>query len=202
MFWQEFYADWGAYLHWNEELTLMPWGGTLWTTPNKPWYVIFTYGLFYSGILSGGFVFFKWAQRQKPGWGYWFTMFWTVMLPFYLWNWATADMFAFYTYHFHYLYVIGPGLDTSRGSLPLLYPAFPFCTFGPFVVWSLDNRDAKGRTWFERWFGAGVQPKDTFKQIWQLIAWSLGMNIMYSISLTIPLVVFRNLFLPASLVIP
>jgi hypothetical protein len=113
MFWQEWYADWGAYLHWNKELTLMPWGSTLWTTPNKPWYVIFTYGLFYSGILSGGFEVFKWTRKQKPDWGYWSTMFWAVMLPFYLWNRATADMFAFYTHHFYYLDVIGPGLDSS-----------------------------------------------------------------------------------------
>jgi hypothetical protein len=202
MFWQEWYADWGAYLHWNKELTLMPWGSTLWTTPNKPWYVIVTYGLFYSSILSGGYEGFKWTRKQKPDWGYWSTMFWTVMLPFYLWNWATADMFAFYTYHFHYLYVIGPGLDTSRGSLPLLYPAFPFCTFGPFVVWTLDNRDARGRTWFERWFGAGGTAKTTHGQIRQLIAWCIGLNIMYSISLTIPLVAIRVLFLPTSTVVP
>jgi hypothetical protein len=176
----------------------MPWGSTLWTTPNKPWYVIFTCGLSYSGSLFGGFEVFKWTRKQKPDLGYWSTMFWTAMLPFYLWNWATADIFAFYTYHFHYLYVIGPGLDTSRGSLPLLYSAFPFCTFGPLVVWALDNRDDRGRTWF----GAEGTAKTAYGQIRQLIAWCIGLNIMYSISLTIPLVTIRVFFLPTSTVVP
>jgi hypothetical protein len=36
MFWQEFYADWGAYLHWNSDLRLLPGRKTLWTTANKP----------------------------------------------------------------------------------------------------------------------------------------------------------------------
>jgi hypothetical protein len=203
MFWQEFYADWGAYLHWNPDLALMPWGSTLWTTPNKPWYVIFTYGLFYLGILSGNYTLFKSTQKRKPEWSYWYTMFVTVMVPFFFYNMLSADVLGFWTYHFHYLYIIGPGLDTAtHGSMPLFYPGFPFCTFGPFCIWSLDNRDDKGRTWFERWFGAEANPKDLNGQLQQLLAWTLGLNIMYAISLTIPLVVIRIYFLPESTVVP
>jgi hypothetical protein len=123
------------------------------------------------------------------------------MIPFYLWNFLSADLFAFYTNHFHYLYVVLIGYDTNRGEVPLLYPAFPFCTFGPFVVASLDLRDSKGRTWFERWFGAEALPKTTSGQLYQLLAWLIGMNIMYSMSHTLPLVFIRILFLPSSTVV-
>jgi hypothetical protein len=128
MFWQEFYADWGAYLHWNSDLRLLPSGKTLWTTANKPFYVIFTYGLFYLLILPGNYSLFKWTQKRKPEWGYWNTMFFTVLVPFFFYNMLSADVLGFWTYHFHFLYVISSGLDTSRGLMPLLYPGLPFCT--------------------------------------------------------------------------
>jgi len=202
MFWQEFYADWGAYLYYNDAFWQMPWGSTLWTTPNKPWYTVTAYGWFYSAVLPGTVTFFKWVRTKKPEWSYNFTMITTVLIPFYLWNLLSADLTALYTFYFHYLKIIGPGLTTSRGTVPLMYPAFPFCTFGPFVVWSLDNRDSQGRTWFERWFGSAARPLDTAGQIKQVVAWCLGMNIMYLCCLTVPLVTIRSLFLPSSTVIP
>jgi hypothetical protein len=114
----------------------------------------------------------------------------------------SADVLGFWTYHFHYLYAIDPGLNTSRGSMPLLYPGFPFCTFGPFYVWSLDNRDAKGRTWWVRWFVADAEPNIFFGQLKQLLAWTIRLNITYSISLTIPLVVICIFFLPEIIAVP
>ena len=36
IFWQEFYADWGAYLLWSPDFHMLPWGSTTWTTPDKP----------------------------------------------------------------------------------------------------------------------------------------------------------------------
>ena len=50
MFWQEFYADWGAYLYYSPDLRLLPWGPTPFTTPNKPWYVVAGYGWFWAGF--------------------------------------------------------------------------------------------------------------------------------------------------------
>jgi len=202
MFWQEFYADWGAYLYHNDAFWQMPWGPSLWTTPNKPWYTVTAYGWFYSIVLPGTVTFFKWVRQKKPHWSYTFTMIITVLIPFYFWNMLSGDLAAYYNHSFCYLHVIGLRLHTKMGDLPLSYPAFPYCTFGPAVVWSLDNRDAKGRTWFERFFGSASQPMETRGQIKQVLAWCLGMNIMYLICLTIPLVTFRSLFLPTSLVIP
>lgn len=44
IFWQEFYAGWGGYLLWSDAFPLMPWGSTLWTTPNKPWHTPSAFG--------------------------------------------------------------------------------------------------------------------------------------------------------------
>jgi hypothetical protein len=65
MFWQEFYADWGVYLHWNSDLRLLPSGKKLGTTANKPFYVIFTHGLFYLLLLSGNYNLFRWTQNKN-----------------------------------------------------------------------------------------------------------------------------------------
>ncbi len=40
MWWHEFYADWGAYLYYNPDLALLPWGQTPFATPNKPVHVL------------------------------------------------------------------------------------------------------------------------------------------------------------------
>jgi hypothetical protein len=68
--------------------------------------------------------------------------------------------------------------------------------FAVAVVASLDRRDAEGRTWFERVLG--VRPViTTFGQrAYQIVAWIVGMNVLYAVFLTLPLVIARILFLP------
>lgn len=68
--------------------------------------------------------------------------------------------------------------------------------FASAVVASLDLRSADGRTWFER--ALGVKPVITTwtQRLHQVVAWIVGMNVMYAVFLTIPLVVARILFLP------
>ena len=120
MFWEEFYADWGAYLLWNTEFAMMPWGRIPYTTPSKPWYVLPCYGRFYTVILPGSMKIFKSLRKNEPEWRYWPAMFFVVMFPFYMWNFTSADTAAFYTYYFHYLYVIA--LDwTLHEALGRLY---------------------------------------------------------------------------------
>lgn len=86
MFWQEFYADWGAYLFYNPDLHLLPWHHTALTTPNKPWYVLAGYGWFYAGSLPGLLVLFRGIRRRWPTWPYAPTLLLTTVVPFYLWE--------------------------------------------------------------------------------------------------------------------
>nr|MDT0524753.1 hypothetical protein [Streptomyces sp. DSM 41633] len=46
IFWQEFYADWGAYLLWSSDYHMLWWGSTTWTTPDKPTMNIWSYPVF------------------------------------------------------------------------------------------------------------------------------------------------------------
>jgi hypothetical protein len=202
MFWQEFYADWGCYLYYNPELTLLPWGPTPLTTPNKPLYVVAGYGWFWAGFFPGMLGAFAWARRQWAEVHYLLVLFVTILIPFYFWNLFTADAVSFMTNWYQYLYTIGPAVHTSKGSLPFIYPAFPFVFFAPAVVASLDQRDSKGRTWFERMLRVPADVQTVGQRVRQVVSWIVGMNMLYSICLTIPLIVIRLLFLPDNPYVP
>jgi hypothetical protein len=68
--------------------------------------------------------------------------------------------------------------------------------FAVAVAASLDRRDATGRTWFER--ALGVRPVITSwgQRAHQIVAWIVGMNVLYAVFLTLPLVIARILFFP------
>jgi hypothetical protein len=196
MWWQEFYADWGAYLYYNPDLALLPWGQTSFTTPNKPLYVVAGYGWFYAGGFALILSFFRWFRGRYPSAPYLLVLIFTALIPFFLWNLITADGVSFLTNWYQYLHPVGPAVETSKGGLPLFYPAFPFVLFAPLVVFTLDRRSDDGRTWFERLLGVKPTATGWVQRAHQIVAWIFGMNLMYSVCLTIPLVLIRILFLP------
>jgi hypothetical protein len=202
MWWHEFYADWGAYLYYNPDLALLPWGPTALTTPNKPVYVLAGYGWFYAGAFAFILGLFGRFRGRFPGVPYLVALALTALVPFFLWNLVTADGVSFLTNWYQYLHPVGPAIETSTGGLPLLYPAFPFVLFAPLVVFRLDRRSDDDRTWFERVLG--VQPVITGwgQRLHKIVAWIVGMNIMYAACLTIPLVLTRFLVLPDNSWVP
>lgn len=202
MWWQEFYADWGAYLYYNPDLALLPWGQTPFTTPNKPVYVLAGYGWFYAGGFALILALFRWFRRRYPSVPYLAALACTALIPFFLWNLITADGVSFLTNWYQYLHPVGPAIETYKGGLPLFYPALPFIFFAPAVVASLDRRSDDGRTWFER--AMAVQPviNTVGQRVHQIVAWIIGMNVMYAVCLTVPLLLIRILFLPANPWVP
>lgn len=202
MWWQEFYADWGAYLYYNPDLMQLPWGDSPLTTPNKPLYVLAGYGWFYAGGFTLILTLFVAVRKRVPAVPRLVALGVTTLVPFYLWNLVTADAVSFATNWYQYLHPIGPAIHTSKGGLPLLYPAFPFVFFAPAVVFSLYERDQLGRTWFESLFGVRPGVSGWAQRLHQVVAWCLGMNILYAICLTIPLLVVRILFLPDNSWVP
>jgi hypothetical protein len=202
MFWQEFFADWGAYLYYNPQLHLLPWHHTSLTTPNKPVYVIAGYGWFYAGAFPAILALFAWARRRWTRAPYVLILALTALLPFYLWNLLTADLASYLTNWYQYLHHIGPAIHTRKGDLPLLYPAFPFVLFAPLVVLSLDRRSSDGRTWFERLVRVPVSIVGAKQHLHQVAAWILGFNLMYAICLPIPLILIRALFLGDNSYVP
>ena len=196
MWWQEFYADWGAYLYYNPDLTLLPWGQTPFTTPNKPVYVLAGYGWFYAGAFALILTLFRRFRQRYPAVPYLAALAITALIPFFLWNLVTADGVSFITNWYQYLHPVGPAIETHKGALPLFYPAFPFVFFAPAVVASLDLRSKDGRTWFERALAVKPTIATAGQRVHQLVAWIIGMNVMYAACLTIPLLLIRILFLP------
>lgn len=201
MFWQEFYADWGAYLYYNPDLHLLPWHHSAYTTPNKPWYVLAGYGWFYAGALPGLLFAFRKVRAARPAWPYLGTLLVLTVPAFWAWNLITADGVSFLTNWYQYTSTVGPAIHTSKGSLPLIYPAFPFVLFAPMVVASLDRRDDRGQTWFERWLRVPVTDNGVWALAHRLGAWAVGMNLMYAAALTVPLVVIRIAFLHDSAIV-
>jgi hypothetical protein len=123
MWWQEFYADWGAYLYYNPDLTLLPWGKSPYTTPNKPVYVLAGYGWFYAGGFAAVLTLFQWFRRRYSSVNYIVALVITVFVPFILWNFVTADGVSYVTNWFQYLESIGPTIHTDKGGLQLIYRA-------------------------------------------------------------------------------
>src|SRR5277367_2398923 len=92
MWWQEFYADWGAYLYYNPDLALLPWGPSAYTTPNKPVYVLAGYGWFYAGGFAAVLTLLLWLRRHYSPVDYVIALMISVFIPFILWNFFTAEV--------------------------------------------------------------------------------------------------------------
>jgi hypothetical protein len=119
-----------------------------------------------------------------------------VFVPFILWNFVTADGVSYVTNWFQYLESIGPTIHTDKGGLQLIYQGVPLSIFAVAVVASLDRRDADGRTWFERVLGVRPVITTIGQRAYQIVAWIVGMNVLYAVFLTLPLVIARILFSP------
>ncbi|OBI21193.1 hypothetical protein A5713_12780 [Mycobacterium sp. E2497] len=202
MWWQEFYADWGAYLYYNPSLIQLPWGPTALTTPIKPLYVLAGYGWFYAGAFGLIHAVFMRFRSRYPHVPVSAAILLTAVIPFFAWNLITADGISFLTNWYQYLHPLGPSIQTSKGGLPLMYPAFPFVMFAPAVVWSLYRRDDFGRTWFEGLLGVPAMVRSWRQRLHQVLAWCLAMNVLYALTLTVPLVTVRILFLPDNQWVP
>jgi hypothetical protein len=70
------------------------------------------------------------------------------------------------------------------------------------VVASLDRRDAEGRTWFERVLAVRPVISSWAQRAHQILAWIIGMNVLYAAFLTLPLVIARIMFFPDNAWIP
>jgi hypothetical protein len=120
----------------------------------------------------------------------------TVFIPFMLWNFVTGDGVSYVTNWFQYLESIGPTIHTDKGGLQLIYQGVPLSLFAVAAVASLDLRNASGRTWFERVLGVPAVVTGWRQRAHQIVAWIVGMSVLYAVFLTLPLVIARILFFP------
>lgn len=200
MFWQEFYGDWGAYLLYNGDFTLIPWGSTTWTAPNKPWAVMPAYGWYYTAVFPAMLAMIA-TLRRKTGWGRLSSLL-TVTFPvFYLWN-LLVEGIAVSLGWWSYTTVYGAAILTERGNYPLVYPLLLFVFYGIVATWVLDLRDDRGRHRHELLMRVHKFRPGWRRELGRAGSWIIMMNAVYATTLIVPLLLIRGLFLSDSAIVP
>ncbi|MBU1052739.1 MAG: spirocyclase AveC family protein [Proteobacteria bacterium] len=201
MFWQEWYADWGAYLLFNPAFSLMPWGSTLWTAPNKPWAIILSYGPFFATIYLLMLALINKFHKKYPNLGKNRWILVVVIPSFYLFD-LLVEGFAASQGWWSYTDYIGPAIATDRGNFPVVYPIALFVLYGVITTWILGMRGPDERVRFESWFGVDHIQAGFGRELARLGVWILVMNGLFLLFSTGPFVAVRALFGHASTLVP
>ncbi|MBU1056594.1 MAG: spirocyclase AveC family protein [Proteobacteria bacterium] len=191
MFWQEPYADWGCYLLFNPKLTLMPWGSTLWTSPNKPLNLIWQYGAFFAGIYSVMLWLVRKLHARYPQLSNLGAVLVIGIPIFYLFDLLVEGLCVKNGIHSYIKPLIGPVFVMAKGNFPLVYPVVPFVFYAVITLWVLRLRAANGHVRFESWFGAQRFAAGWQRELARVIIWILVMNGLYLLLFTGPAVAIR-----------
>ena len=191
IFWQEFYADWGAFLVWNEGFHMMPWGKTLWSIEHKPWFNIAAYPVFmWAAFTSIALLIknFDTASNAKKL----FIICATIAGPtLYFFNVVTEYLAVAQAGLWTYTNTIGPALRTDAGTMPLLYPGIPFALFAVILAFLLHYQNDKGQAQIEKIL-CKRHLDDT--PVAQVLFWIAIWNSCYWLALCTPLIIIRQYF--------
>lgn len=201
MFWQEWYADWGGYLLFNPQFTLMPWFSNAWVQPNRPWAVIPSYGPFFTAIFLLMLRLRKELLKRRPELSRMASVLIVGIPAFYLWDLFNEGYGTILGWQSYTQYV-GPAVVTPKGNFPLLYPILLFVCYGVVTLGVLSFRDSAGRAQFESWFGVEKISAPLPRELARVGAWIIVMNGLFLLFLTGPLVILRLLFGGPSLLVP
>lgn len=201
MWWQEWYADWGAYIMQNPHFALMPWGSTTWTTPYKPWGVIPGYGIYFGAAYWLLVEMIERLRKAKPDLGPWAATTLVVAPMFYLWDLGIetgVTSMGWLTYTFSF----GPAITNAHGSFPLVWPITLFAASSVLMVRLFIAKGADGLWPHERILGIGGMAQGFKRELARFCAWAVTMNLMFWFFLTFPLILVRIYFGPASTLVP
>jgi hypothetical protein len=202
IFWQEFYADWGAYLLWSPSFHMVPWKSTLWTTPDKPWFVIFSYPVFMWSAFAAMLWLTRAATRRFPSAPPLLVCLLTAGPALFAINLAFEAVSVAYAGQWSYVDVIGPALSTAKGQQPVLYPGIPFGLFGGVTCYLILQQDSAGRPRFERLLRPDRVPAGWKREALRALSWLLVWNASYWLLLCTPVIAIRELFGQASALVP
>ena len=228
MWWQEWFGDWAAYIIYNPHFRLMPWGSTLWTSPNKPWAVIPAYGWYYTLSFLALFWLCDRLRKSRRGMRGWVAAV-LVGVPL----WYAVDLLieggASYLGWWSYDFFVGPALQSEDGNFPLIYPIVFFaawCTLMGALVYLKDenglvpldrllrlDRIRPGTTPVSEHsldadggLALKVAPTRSVSMAqWQWLraaAWIVAFNASYWVVFIFPIIIIRELVGPASTLIP
>ncbi|MBA3034857.1 MAG: hypothetical protein FP814_00015 [Desulfobacterium sp.] len=201
MWWQEWYADWGAYLLFNYNFVQIPWGPTAWTAPSKPWAVIPSYGWYFGIVFALLVMLAERVKKARPSWSSLRATAVVVIPIFYLWDLAVEGSSAALGW-FSYTNILGPALMTARGNFPLVWPILYFVFFAVMVVWLFVQKDVAGIWLHERLFGVHRMASGAKREFARFLVWSLTMNIMFWFVYNLPTCLLRVAFGGPSTLVP
>lgn len=189
-FWQEFYADWGAYLVYSPKFDQIPWDSP-YTTPNKPWYTWAAYGNYYLPI----FALMVWAigrlRKAMPSLALLPAAFLVSTPLFYLFNFGIEGV-AVANGWWTYLKSPGPNVKMVGGlNYPLVFPVLPFVVWGALNAAILCLKTEQGVARIEAFEWLQSMPAGPMKEVCRFIVWSVAMNLSYWFLFTLPLILMR-----------
>jgi hypothetical protein len=202
IFWQEFYADWGAYLLWSPDYHMLPWGSTTWTTPDKPAMNIVSYPVFMTAAFLSMLALQNWARARWPRVHPLVLSLVTagpVLVGFNLvMEYVSVETFGLWTY----VDTVGPVLHSDAGTMPLLYPNIPFGLFGAVTAFLIGWTNEEGRPRFEALIAKPGLAQGLKRDLLRAVAWVLTFNATYWLFLITPTIVVRLAFGEPSALVP
>jgi hypothetical protein len=201
LFWQDAYINWGMYLLYNPDQTLIPWQSTLFTAPRKVWWTIWAYGIFWLVSIPATLAAASAVRRRFPSISRTVAVLTTGLLIFYVWDLlfeGIAIRGGFYSYVDYW----GPAIVMQSGNMPLVFPILFIAACGAGFVWLVGWRTVDGQAGFERWFGVQRVSEGWRRQTLRMGVWVFVINVAHIIFCIVPLVAIRLLLLEPSQLVP
>lgn len=202
IFWQEFYADWGAYLAWNPGYRMLPWGPSPLTTPDKPAMNLWSYPVFMTAAFLSMLALQRWARKRWPRVHPLLLSLLTAGPALIAINvvleYISVATFGFWTY----VDTVGPVMTSESGTMPLLYPNIPFGLFGAMMAFLIGWTNDEGRPRFEALIARPGMAQGVKRDALRAVAWVLTFNITYWLFLVTPCILIRLAFGDPSTVVP
>lgn len=189
-FWQEFYADWAAYLVYSPSFDLIPWDSA-YTSPNKPWFVLPAYGNYFLPI--DALMVWTAANIRKfvPSMPIFISALIVATPLFYAFNFfieGTAVANGWWAY----LESPGPKYHMQNGTnYPLVFPVIPFVIYGAIACTVLSLKAPTGVLRIENFAWLQTMPSGVKKEALRLLVWCVMMNLVYWFGFTFPLMLLR-----------
>lgn len=200
-FWQEFFADWGAYLAWNPAFERLPfWGDMAYTTPVKPLFMPFSWGWWFAISIPLLTSLTIWLKRKFPARSV-YTIAMVIAFPLFLAYQLYVEGSSVANAWWTYDAIVGPAVESENGRLPLIFPLLIGIWAGWFIG-MLADRDDDGFMAHE--IRAGAKQKSAgwgreWVRLWSII---LLFQITFLIINLIPAMVGRAIFGGPSLLVP
>lgn len=200
-FWQEFYGDWGAYVHWNPAFARLPlWGHTAFTTPVKPLFIPFSWGWWFAVSIPLLVTLTGWLARRIPvlsatGWA--FVIAFPVFTAYQINTEGSAVAQGWWSYDV----VLGPAIESARGKLPVIFDV-TLGLWAATMVAFLATRDADGLRWHERKLGVTATMTGWRREMRRTVAIIVLFQLTFLVFNTLPPILGRLLFGGPSLLVP